>query len=115
MDLKPEITIDDFAKVDLRVATVREAKPHPNADRLLVLQVDLGDGETRQICAGIKAFYEPDALVGKQIVVVANLAPATTPRRDEPGHAPRGERGRPEPSHPAHRRWRRFRRGRKSV
>ncbi len=77
MDLKPEITIDDFAKVDLRVATVREAKPHPNADRLLVLQVDLGDGETRQICAGIKAFYEPDALVGKQIVVVANLAPAT--------------------------------------
>ena len=82
MDLKPEISINDFAKVDLRVATIREAKPHPNADRLLVLQVDLGEGETRQICAGVKAFYEPEALVGKQIVVVANLAPAVL--RGEP-------------------------------
>ncbi len=73
-ELNPEITFDDFAKLDLRVATVTAAEPHPNADRLLKLQIDLGD-EQRQICAGVKAFYEPAALVGKQIVVVANLAP----------------------------------------
>ena len=68
------ITFDDFAKIDLRVARVLEARPHPNADRLLVLKVDLG-GEQRQIVAGIRAFYQPDDLVGKLIVVVKNLAP----------------------------------------
>ena len=74
MDPKPTIQIDDFIKLDLRVATITAAEPHPNADRLIKLQVDLGD-EQRQICAGIKAFYEPEQLIGKQIVVVANLAP----------------------------------------
>ena len=74
MDLKPIITYDDFTKLDLRVATIIEAQAHPNADRLLKLQIDLG-GEQRQICAGIKQFADPDELVGKQIVVVANLAP----------------------------------------
>ncbi len=68
------ITIDDFAKVQLRVATVLKCEPHPNADKLLVLQVDLGD-EQRQICAGIRGHVEPAEMVGKQIVVVANLAP----------------------------------------
>ena len=68
------VTIDDFAKIHLRVATIVEAKPHPNADKLLVLQVDLGS-DRRQICAGIRAHYPPEQLVGKQIVVVANLAP----------------------------------------
>src|SRR5438128_1501157 len=68
------ITYDDFAKLELRVATILEAKAHPNADKLLVLQVDLGT-EKRQICAGIRAHYPPEQLVGKQIVVVANLAP----------------------------------------
>lgn len=68
------ITFDDFLKLDLRVATIRQAEPHPNADKLIVLQVDLG-AEQRQIIAGIKGYYEPVALVGKQIVVVANLAP----------------------------------------
>ena len=72
---KPIITIDDFAKIDLRVATSLEAAPHPSADRLLKLQVDLGF-EKRQICAGIRAYYsDPAALVGKQIIIVANLAP----------------------------------------
>lgn len=70
------INYDDFAKVELRVATVLECKPHANADKLLVLQVDLG-GEKRQICAGLRAHYQPEQLVGKQIVVVANLAPRT--------------------------------------
>ena len=68
------IQYDDFAKLDLRVATVLECKPHANADKLLVLQIDLG-GEKRQICAGLRQHYQPEELVGKQIVVVANLAP----------------------------------------
>jgi len=68
------ITYDDFAKLELRVATIVEAKVHPNADKLLVLQVDLG-AEKKQICAGIRAYYPPEALVGKQVVVVANLEP----------------------------------------
>src|SRR5450432_3534969 len=68
------INYDDFAKLDLRVATVLECTAHPNADKLLILQIDLG-GEKRQICAGLRAHYQPEQLVGKQIVVVANLAP----------------------------------------
>src|SRR3954447_1159084 len=69
------ITYDDFAKVELRVAKVLEARPHPNADKLLLLQIDVG-GETKQIVAGIRAHYPPESLVGKLIVVVNNLAPA---------------------------------------
>jgi methionyl-tRNA synthetase len=68
------IQYDDFAKLELRVATVVECKAHPNADKLLVLQIDLGT-ERRQICAGLRQHYAPEQLVGKQIVVVANLAP----------------------------------------
>src|SRR5881275_3593665 len=71
------IEYDDFAKLDLRVATILECKPHANADKLLVLQIELAGGERRQICAGLRAFYQPEQLVGKQIVVVANLAPRT--------------------------------------
>ncbi len=70
------IQYDDFAKLELRVATVLECKAHPNADKLLVLQIDLGT-EKRQICAGLRQHYPPEQLVGKQIVVVANLAPRT--------------------------------------
>lgn len=72
---KATITFDDFMKLDLRVATVREAILHPNADKLLALQVELADGEMRQILAGIRAAYDPETLVGKQIIIVANLAP----------------------------------------
>jgi methionyl-tRNA synthetase len=68
------INYDDFAKIDLRVATVLECRAHSNADKLLVLQVDLGT-EKRQICAGLRQHYQPEQLVGKQIIVVANLAP----------------------------------------
>jgi len=70
------ITIEDFPSVALRVGTVREAAPHPNADRLLVLRVDLGT-EERQLVAGIRQHYTPAELVGRQVVVVANLRPAT--------------------------------------
>ncbi len=76
MEQKPNITFDDFVKLDLRVATVVEAEPHPNADRLLKLQVELG-AEKRQICAGIRQYVEPESLVGRQIIVVANLEPRT--------------------------------------
>jgi len=69
------IQFDDFAKIELKVATVLECKAHPNADKLLVLQLDLGNGEKRQICAGLRQHYQPEQLVGKQILVVANLAP----------------------------------------
>ena len=74
--LNQEIQYDDFAKLELRVATVVECKAHPNADKLLVLQIDLGT-ERRQICAGLRQHYAPEQLVGKQIVVVANLSPRT--------------------------------------
>jgi len=72
---KAMIAFEDFAKVDLRVARIVKAEPHPNADRLLKLQLDDGSGEPRQICAGVKAFYDPEQLVGKLIVIVANLEP----------------------------------------
>lgn len=72
---KATIAFEDFAKVDLRVARIVQAEPHPNADRLLKLQLDDGSGEPRQICAGVKAFYDPEQLVGKLIVIVANLEP----------------------------------------
>jgi len=68
------IQYDDFAKVDLRVAKVLEAWDHPNADKLIALKVDLGY-EQRQICAGIRGQYDPATLVGRHIIVVANLAP----------------------------------------
>ncbi len=64
----------DFAKVQLRVARVLEASNHSNADKLIVLKLDLGS-EQRQICAGLRGHYEPASLVGRNIVVVANLAP----------------------------------------
>ena len=73
-EAKPTIEFDDFLKLDLRVATVTEVADHPNADKLTVLQIDLG-GQTRQIIAGIKQFYAPEALLGRQVVVVTNLAP----------------------------------------
>jgi methionyl-tRNA synthetase len=70
-----KISIDDFRKIELKVATITAAEPHPNADKLLVLHVDLGT-EQRQICAGIRNYYTPEQLVGRQVVVVANLATA---------------------------------------
>lgn len=69
-----QITIDDFAKVELRVAQVKVAERVPKADKLLRLEVDLGT-ETRQILAGIAESYEPESLIGRKVIVVANLAP----------------------------------------
>lgn len=69
-----KISIDDFAKVELRVALVKVAERVPKADKLLRLEVDLGD-ETRQIVAGIAESYAPETLIGRKVVIVANLAP----------------------------------------
>jgi methionyl-tRNA synthetase len=73
--LADKIDIADFAKVELRVAQVIEAEKIPGSKKLLKLQVDLGD-EKRQIVAGIADSYAPEALVGRKVVVVANLKPA---------------------------------------
>jgi methionyl-tRNA synthetase len=70
------IGIDEFSKIDLRTAKIVVAERHPKADRLLRIEVELG-GERRQLVAGIAGAYEPEALVGRTVVVVANLAPAT--------------------------------------
>ena len=69
------ISIDEFRRIELKVATIKKAEPHPNADKLLVLQIDLGS-EERQIVAGIRGHYAPEELIGKQVVVVANLETA---------------------------------------
>ena len=73
-DLAEEITIDDFMKVDLRVARIISAESIPEADKLLKLTVDIGN-ETRTIFAGIKSAYDPAQLEGRLTVVVANLKP----------------------------------------
>jgi len=70
----PEISIDEFMKVDLRVATVTACEPVPKADKLLKLQVDLGY-EQRQVVSGIAQYYKPEELVGQKVIVVANLKP----------------------------------------
>ena len=69
------ITIDEFANVQLVTAKVISAEPHPNADKLVVMQIDLGT-EQRQIVAGLRQWYAPEDLVGRNIVIVANLQPA---------------------------------------
>lgn len=68
------IQFEDFLKLDLRVGTIKQAEAHARADKLLVLQVDLGS-EQRQIIAGLRGYYEPEQLVGHQIVVLTNLPP----------------------------------------
>ncbi len=74
LNIKPEITIEEFSKIDLRVATVVKAEKIPRAKKLLKLEVDIG--ERRTIVSGIAASYAPDDLIGKQVVVVTNLKPA---------------------------------------
>ena len=72
--MKPEVTFDDLMKLELKVGQILNAVYHPNADKLLVLQVDLGT-ETRQIITNIKAHYDLKDLFGKKIVVITNLPP----------------------------------------
>jgi methionyl-tRNA synthetase len=73
--LATECTIDDFVKIDLRVARIIEANHVPSANKLLQLTLSLGGGETRNVFAGIKAAYKPEDLVGRLVICVANLKP----------------------------------------
>lgn len=74
-DTPGTIEFEDFTKLDLRVGTVKEVEKHPDADRLLLVRVDTGDADLRQVVAGIADFFSPDDLLGKQVVVVCNLKP----------------------------------------
>ena len=74
-EAKPLIEYADFQKLDIRVGTVVAAEQHPNADKLLRLEIDLGEEKPRQIVSGIAAHFDPQTLVGGQVTVVANLAP----------------------------------------
>jgi methionyl-tRNA synthetase len=75
VEVTPTITIDDFIKVDLRVGQVKTAEKVKGADKLLHLSVDIGEPEPRSIVAGIATAYKPDKLIGRKVVIVANLAP----------------------------------------
>lgn len=69
------VTYEEFRKLELKVARIQEVTEHPNADRLYVLKIDLGDSQ-RQVVAGIRNSYKPQELVGKQVAVITNLEPA---------------------------------------
>ncbi len=92
------ITIDDFAKVELRVGQILTAERIPKADKLLKFTIDLGEAEPRQILAGIAQYYEPEKLIGRKVIVVANLAPRKMRGLESQGMilaASVGEEGRP--------------------
>jgi len=69
------VTYEDFRKTELKIATIKDVKPHPNADKLYVLTVEVG-GVTKQVVAGIRLFYQEESLKEKQVVLVDNLEPA---------------------------------------
>ena len=69
------ITFDEFKKIEIKTAKILDVKDHPEADRLYIVDVDLGD-EKRQIVAGIKKYYTPEELIGKDVAVIVNLEPA---------------------------------------
>jgi methionyl-tRNA synthetase len=73
----PQVSLEEFQKLGLRVGIVTAATEHPNADRLLVLTVDVGEPAPRQLVAGIRGLYQPADVIGKHVVVVSNLKPAT--------------------------------------
>jgi methionyl-tRNA synthetase len=74
LEIKPEITLEEFSRIDLRVATVVHAEPIPKAKKLLKLEVDMG--HQRTLVAGIAEKYTAEEMIGKQVIVVANLKPA---------------------------------------
>jgi methionyl-tRNA synthetase len=92
------IEIDDFAKVDLRVGQVLSAERVPKADKLLLMKIDIGEEQPRQVLAGIAQYYEPEKMVGRKVVVVANLKPRKLRGFESQGMvvaASYGEEGRP--------------------
>lgn len=73
---KPTVSFDEFQKLDLRIGKVLSVENHPKADKLFVLKIDIGNGEVRQLVAGMRAHYKADELVGKHVAMIANLQPA---------------------------------------
>lgn len=89
----PEITIDDFSKVELTVGEVKQSKKHEKADKLLVSQIDIGNGEIRQIVSGIAEHIKPEEFVGKKVIVVTNLKPCKIRGVESNGMVVCGENG----------------------
>jgi len=70
------ISFQDFKKMDIKIAQIKEVKEHPNADKLYVVKIDTGT-EEKEVVAGIREFYKTEELIGKKVVVITNLEPAT--------------------------------------
>ena len=98
--MKPIITFDDFAKLDLRVGTIVNCEEKEGSDKLLRLTVDFGEDETRTILSGIKQWYQPDDLKGKQFVFVYNLAPRKMMGEESQGMLLAADGEKPEPLTP---------------
>ncbi|MFH0796108.1 MAG: hypothetical protein V2A65_03515 [Candidatus Omnitrophota bacterium] len=71
------ISFEDFKKLELKVGKILEVNLHPSADRLYIVKVDLGNSDVRELVAGIRPYYAPEELINKQVIIVANLEPAT--------------------------------------
>lgn len=74
--MKEKIDYEDFSKVEFKIGVIKECVKHPNADRLLVFQIDVGEEVPRQIISSIAEFYNPEVVIGKRVVVVTNLKKA---------------------------------------
>lgn len=74
--MKPKINYDDFDKIEFKIGVIKECVKHPDADRLLVFQVDVGEEKPRQIISSIAEFYKPEDVINKRVVVVTNLKQA---------------------------------------
>ena len=74
--MKEKIDYEDFSKVEFKIGVIKECVKHPNADRLLVFQIDVGEEVPRQIISSIAEFYNPEDVIGKRVVVVTNLKKA---------------------------------------
>jgi methionyl-tRNA synthetase len=98
--MKTEITYDDFAKLDLRVGTVIKCEEKEGSEKLLRLTVDFGEEGTRNILSGIKQWYTPEDLEGKQFVFVFNLAPRKMMGEESEGMILAAEGEKPEPLKP---------------
>ena len=83
--MKEQISYDDFSKVEFKIGVILECEKHPNADRLLVFQIDVGEDKPRQIISSIAEFYQPEDVIGKRVVVVTNLKKAKFRGMDSDG------------------------------
>ncbi len=83
--MKEKIKYEDFSKVEFKIGVIKECVKHPNADRLLVFQIDVGEENPRQIISSIAEFYTPEEVIGKRVVVVTNLAKAKFRGMDSDG------------------------------